>query len=926
MSAIREIHVVPNTHWDREFRDSFEITRDHLVEMMDETIRTLDADPAYRSYTLDAHCILVEDYLDIRPEMRETVIRLMRERRLLVGPWYTLPDTPNIGAESLARNFLWARKFADRYGIELMRVGYTPCNWGQPSQMPQIFRQLGIDSALIYRGISPHECPAEWIWVAPDGSEIVGHRFALFARYNWYYFVFRPVTYGIDPFGKGYRLGDFGESVFRRIDVPADGLNLASFRVLNPDPAAFIEENLVPAIDRLLEMEAGHYASPYFLAMHGHDVSVAHPMDPRAVERANALQNRYRIVLSDLETYMDKVKAFLAGRDDVVRLHGERRMNLKEGYWTYLLPGTISARTYLKMDNARTERVLALVAEPLASLAMTRGAAYPARGLERAWDYVIQCHTHDAIAGCAPDNVIRDLEFRLRQARDLAETATTRSMQHVAASLDLADAPPDGVNIVVFNSLPYARSENATIEVAFPKDTKAQDVEIVDGEGTPVDVQIHAVERDSFFVDSIWDVPKNTPVVKMTLTGRFPDVPGLGYRTFEATPLAAPRRRRGSLSPESGVLENGRLRVEARPNGTVDVVHRESGRAYRGLNALRDEGVAGNAWKHVRPVLDTIQSSAGGSARWSLVSDGPLEATLRAELSLEVPADLENRELADGAIVVLPIAVDYTLRCDDPMLRIRTVVDNTARDHWLRAVFPTGIRAEVSRAETHFDVVERPIAKPDCSGWVEDVSGTAFMQSAAYLEDERGGLAVLSEGLLEYEVFDEANRPLALTLLRAMWIKLEVSEEKKQILPDLGMQCPGRQVFEYAVLPFGAGTDCAEILRQAQRRRVPLLTAQVGRSTGALPREGSLIDTTGSDVAITCVKKAEDSGAVVVRGYNPRSAPGRLRLATGARIAEARSCSIDERSADPIAHGAHILEWEVPAKRIFLVALRFGEW
>ena len=41
-------------------------------------------------------------------------------------------------------------------------------------------------------------------------------------------------------------------------------------------------------------------------------------------------------------------------------------------------------------------------------------------------------------------------------------------------------------------------------------------------------------------------------------------------------------------------------------------------------------------------------------------------------------------------------------------------------------------------------------------------------------------------------------------------------------------------------------------------------------------------------------------------------------------ILEARSWSIDERSSEPIEHGERSLEWDVPAKRIFLVALRFA--
>lgn len=922
--SIKEIHVVPNTHWDREFRESFEKTRDHLVEMMDRTVDILLENPDYTSYTLDAHCILLLDYLEMRPERVPEVTRLLQERRLLIGPWYTLPDSPNIGMEALARNFLEARKVADRFGVDLMRAGYTPCNWGQPSQLPQIFKQIGVESALFYRGISPHECPAEWIWVAPDGSEIVGHRFALFARYNWYYFVFRPVTYdGIDPYEKKYQLGSYGENVFRFANASDDAVNYHNFRVVNPDPDRYDKDHLLPAIERLVEMEGPHFSTPYFLAMHGHDVSVAHPMDPQAVKDANALQDTYKVVMSDLDTYMDKVRADLAGRKDVVRLHGERRMNLKSGFWTYLLPGTISARTYLKIDNARTEWMLHAEAEPFAVMGLVNGRPYPKMQLERAWKYLLDCHTHDAIAGCAPDSVTSDIEFRLRQSRDLADVVTDRSLQHIVNGLDLKGAQDDDVHMVVFNPLPYPRSEAVQMEVAFPAARKAKGLRLTTWDGDEVDYQVISVKADSFFVDSIWDVPKNTDVTKFTIIAQVNDVPAMGYKTLKAIPLAHPNRVGGTLMSAPNVLENAFLRVTVNGNGSVDVLHKETGHLCRQMNWFRDEGVAGNAWKHEWPERNTMQNSLGCAAQLAVVKDGSLEAIIQADLAMEIPADLENREAVDGATVTVPISVRYTLRRDDPKLYVSVTLNNPGRDHWLRAMFPSGIQTGVVQAETHFDLTERAIAHPDCHDWYEEYSGTAFMQSMVSLSDGTKGLSLMSEGLYEYEAFDDAERTVGLTLLRAMWIKLEVSEEKKQVLPDLGMQCPGVQHFRYAIYPHAGDCLQARALEASQCHRTPLTVAQCGRSAGSLPLEEALLDTAGSDVIITCIKKAEDSDRIVVRGYNPRAEAGRLVLKTGFALHDVVALNLHERDEQPLDHGEFELEMPVPAKRIFTIGMGY---
>jgi alpha-mannosidase len=147
-SHIRQIHVVSNTHWDREFRRSLERTRRMLLEMLDVTLDILDRDPAYHSFTCDGHCILVEDYLEMRPERRPLVERLAREGRLLLGPWFTLPEVLSIGDEALVRIFIWAQKACRRLGTRPMPVGYTPASWGQTGQLPQIMASFGVDTPM----------------------------------------------------------------------------------------------------------------------------------------------------------------------------------------------------------------------------------------------------------------------------------------------------------------------------------------------------------------------------------------------------------------------------------------------------------------------------------------------------------------------------------------------------------------------------------------------------------------------------------------------------------------------------------------------------------------------------------------------------------------------------------------------------------
>ena len=142
---VKKIDVVSNTHWDREFRFSFEKTRHNLLTMLDTTLDILENDSEYHSFTMDGHSIMIEDYLEMRPERREQVEKFIREGRLIIGPYYTLPEEFTISHEALVRNLMFGRETVEKYGGKVPTVGYTPSSWGQTGQYPQILKDFGIN-------------------------------------------------------------------------------------------------------------------------------------------------------------------------------------------------------------------------------------------------------------------------------------------------------------------------------------------------------------------------------------------------------------------------------------------------------------------------------------------------------------------------------------------------------------------------------------------------------------------------------------------------------------------------------------------------------------------------------------------------------------------------------------------------------------
>src|SRR5947209_3790968 len=124
MAVETHLLVTPHTHWDREWYLTFQQFRMRLVRAVDLVLDTLEADPNFTHFMLDGQTIVLEDYLEVRPENAERLRRLARDGRLQIGPWYLQPDEFLVGGESLIRNLLVGRRMGEAYG-GVMPVGYV---------------------------------------------------------------------------------------------------------------------------------------------------------------------------------------------------------------------------------------------------------------------------------------------------------------------------------------------------------------------------------------------------------------------------------------------------------------------------------------------------------------------------------------------------------------------------------------------------------------------------------------------------------------------------------------------------------------------------------------------------------------------------------------------------------------------------------
>ena len=168
-------HIVPHTHWDRAWYLPFQKYRYRLVELVDDLLDLMENNPkAYPSFELDGQTVVLEDYLDVKPENEERIRKLVEKGRLNIGPWYVLPDEFIVGGEALVRNLLMGERTAKRWGGR-SQVGYVPDPFGHVAQLPAILNGAGLDSFIFTRGAGPwiQEAGGVFNWYASDGKSKV---------------------------------------------------------------------------------------------------------------------------------------------------------------------------------------------------------------------------------------------------------------------------------------------------------------------------------------------------------------------------------------------------------------------------------------------------------------------------------------------------------------------------------------------------------------------------------------------------------------------------------------------------------------------------------------------------------------------------------------------------------------------------------
>ncbi|NFG41063.1 alpha-mannosidase [Clostridium botulinum] len=361
----KKVYVVPHSHWDREWYFSIEDSNVLLSENILYLMDVLEGDKEFSSYTFDAQLSIVEEYLKLYPEDRERLEKLIKDKRIFVGPWYTQTDSLLVNKESIVRNLLYGTRLGDKYGNS-MKIGYLPDIFGQNQYLPSILKGFGIEDSVLQRGIYTEDLNGNlnFTWTSPDGEKVNANNIFL-----------------------GYGPGKFLDSDDK-----------------------YIEEKLFPMLEKL---EGLNRDSNNILLPAGGDQVLVRKRFPAIVKELNEKQDKYEFILSNYEEFMKDTWKNKKFKNEI---NGELIACQKSR-----IHNTIKSQRYdIKKGNYDVENKILYILEPLATIGKSLGLKYPTPWIDTMWKLLFDVHAHDSIGGCNSDETNKEIINRIEKVDRIA--------------------------------------------------------------------------------------------------------------------------------------------------------------------------------------------------------------------------------------------------------------------------------------------------------------------------------------------------------------------------------------------------------------------------------------------------------------------------------------------------------------------------
>jgi mannosylglycerate hydrolase len=325
--------------------------------------------------------------------------------------------------------------------------------------------------------------------------------------------------------------------------------------------------------------------------------------------------------------------------------------------------------------------------------------------------------------------------------------------------------------------------------------------------------------------------------------------------------------------------------------------------------------------------VDQVITTLRTSAQVELLESSDLLTRYRVSHVLQIPESVEGvpeNTRRTSKQVDLPIVSTLTLRKGQRWIDVHTTTDNQAENHRLRACFPTRLAVEKSAAESTFDVIERAIVQSKESSYYGEPNPQFPMHRFVDLSDGKLGLAILNEGLREYEALVDDDRTVAITLVRGFPAQQSPVIDQWDVYPWMKLaQSLGRNECHYAIMPHAGEWHDAGLYREADRFVLPLETAQAGKGGGAMPKQLSFVEVGPEEIALSALKKCDERDSMVLRLFNPTDVAVKGSVTCHHAIKEAWLTNMNEQRRKQLTADGNSVSVPFAHKQIITLELVF---
>lgn len=814
---MKKFYIVPHSHLDREWYRTFQENRIKLVRFMDDLLDTMETDPTYTYYNLDAQTSFIDDYFDVKPQNKERFARLVKQGRLPIGPWYVQPDEHLPTAEGIIRNLLISKEISDQYA-DFNRVGYVPDSFGQSATYPTLMKGFGIDSAILYRGFAEDDSKYnDFIWEGLDGSTLIA---------NW-----MPVGYGNAMF--------LNEDDVHNMEV--------------------IQENI-----ELLEKRS---VSENYLLMCGSDQSFIKKFLPETIRRLNELykEKEYEFILATPQHYIDAIKEH-SDRMEVVK--GE----LRKGKRSRTHNSIGATRMDIKHRNFEVEHTYLDVLEPLSVLCERYGMPNDRQLINRGWKYIVENHAHDSICCCCTDVIHKELMMRMEYADQLAQYLIKEKFEGLHEKIRYTKGM--GRPILLFST--FLKERTQQIETCIY--VKNPEFTIYNAQGEEVEYEILASERFNLKDTKVSFTPYPDDFYdKVTIRLRASSS-SYGYETVYIKEGVKPAYKASSLLKD-GELNNGSIKLHVECDGSFTITDLTTNTEYKKQHIFYDDGNAGDEYDYSPSFKDYAVTSLNALKETKVIEDTPLQATIAYTYVMKVPAYTTNENRSDEKVDIL-ITTYASVRKDEKQIYFKTEIQNTAKNHRIQVRFDSGKVLDTNFANIQLGEIERQNVflqtEESEHNWHERYYPVFNQHAYSGLRDEnKQGFIIMNKGLPQYEIYQEDTTQLAITLLSCVGhmgntdLKYRPGRRSGSTDATPDSQMLGTYTWEYAFLPIDKDTDyiatALSYVNEITAVSYPEYTCD-----GYLPDSLELVSC-DSGLYVSCLKHAEDGDGDILRIVNPYS-------------------------------------------------------